>query len=271
MSEKTYTQIRYEQIGAVVRVLHDRPGRANAESEALLAELDAALERAKHDESVRVLILGGTGDHFSAGHDLHDGTSLRGDYTPEQHWAWEQEHYYGNAMRIWDFPKPTIAQVQGACIAAGFMVANSCDLMVASEDAYFTDPVVHSLGAAAVEVLLHPWVLGLRKAKEFLYTGQRITAAEGQAWGMINHVVPRDRLEVFTLQLAQRIAEAPPIAIRMLKRSLNRSADIQGYRNALDAHFDTHLLSSSTQEFKDIVAKGMQASMSAAKKVQGQS
>lgn len=88
---------------------------------------------------------------------------------------------------------------------------------------------------------------------------------------MINHVVPRDRLEAFTLQLAQRIAEAPPMAIRMLKRSLNRSADIQGYRNALDAHFDTHLLSSSTQEFKDIVAKGMQASMSAAKKVQGRS
>lgn len=265
----TYTQIRYEQLGAVVRVCHDRPERANAESEQLLAELDHALAHAAGDDSVRVLILGGTGAHFSAGHDLQDGGEKRGDYTPEQHWAWELEHYYGNAMRIRDFPKPTIAQVQGGCIAAGFMVANACDLMVASDDAFFADPVVHSLGAAAVEALIHPWVLGLRKAKEFLFTGQRISAAEGKEWGMINHVVPRAELEAFTLKLAQRIAEAPPVAIRMLKRSLNRTADIQGYRNALDAHFDTHLLSSSTQEFKNIVAQGMERSMNVAKKTGG--
>ncbi|MGH8444541.1 MAG: enoyl-CoA hydratase [Solimonas sp.] len=263
-----YTEIRYERIGAVVRVSHDRPLKANAETERLLAELDHALERAGRDDEVRVLILGGTGKHFSAGHDLDDGHEKRGDWSPDQHWLWEQEHYFGNAMRIRDFPKPTIAQVQGACIAGGFMVANSCDLLVAADDAYFSDPVVHSLGAAAVEVLLHPWVLGLRKAKEFLFTGQRIGAAEAREWGMANHVVPRAELEAFTLRLAQRIAEAPPLAIRMLKRSLNRTADIQGYRNAVEAHFDTHLLSSSTQEFKDIVGRGMAQSLRAARKVQ---
>ncbi|MDB5970236.1 MAG: Enoyl-CoA hydratase [Hydrocarboniphaga sp.] len=262
----TYSEITYEQLGAVVRVCHDRPFKANAESEQLLAELDHALECAKNDDSVRVLILGGKGAHFSAGHDLAEGAEKRGHHTPEQHWLWEQEHYYGNAMRIRDFPKPTIAQVQGACIAAGFMVANSCDLMVASEDAFFSDPVVHSLGAAGVEALVHPWVLGLRKAKEFLFTGQRLSAAEGKEWGMINHVVPRVQLEAFTLKLAQQIALAPPIAMRMIKRSLNRTADIQGYRNALDAHFDTHLLSSSTQEFKEMVARGMEVSMAVAKK-----
>lgn len=262
----SYTEITYEELGPVVRVCHNRPRVANSESEQLLAELDHALERAKKDDAIRVLILGGQGAHFSAGHDLMDGGQHRGDYTPEQHWLWEQEHYLGNAMRVWDFPKPTIAQVQGGCIAAGFMVANSCDLMVASDDAFFADPVVHSLGAAAVETLVHPWVLGLRKAKEFLFTGQRITAAEGKEWGMINHVVPRAELEAFTLKLALRIAEAPPIAIRMIKRSLNRTADIQGYRSSIDAHFDTHLLSSSTQEFKNIVAQGMEKSMAVAKK-----
>jgi enoyl-CoA hydratase len=264
-----YTEIRYERIGAVARVSHDRPLKANAETERLLAELDHALERAGRDDEVRVLILGGTGRHFSAGHDLDDGHEKRGDWSPDQHWLWEQEHYFGNAMRIRDFPKPTIAQVQGACIAGGFMVANSCDLLVAADDAYFSDPVVHSLGAAAVEVLLHPWVLGLRKAKEFLFTGQSIGAAEAREWGMANHVVPRAELEAFTLRLAQRIAEAPPLAIRMLKRSLNRTADIQGYRSAVEAHFDTHLLSSSTQEFKDIVGRGMAQSLRAARKVQG--
>ena len=169
--------------------------KRNAESENLLAELDDALARAARDDDVRVLIMAATGDHFSAGHDLFDGYEKRHHYTPEQHWVWEGEHYLGNALRIWDFPKPTIAQVQGACIAGGFMVANMCDLMVASDDAFFCDPVAHSLGAAAVEALVHPWVLGLRKAKEFLFTGQRIGAAEGRngAWSTMSCRAPSSR------------------------------------------------------------------------------
>ncbi|WP_028079118.1 enoyl-CoA hydratase [Solimonas soli] len=264
-----YEQISYEVFGGVVRVCHNRPDKGNAETEQLLGELDHALERAKNDDAIRVLILGSKGKHFSAGHDLTDGMATRGSFTPEQHWLWEIEHYYGNALRIWDFPKPTIAQVQGACIAGGFMVANMCDLMVASEDALFSDPVVHSLAAAAVEVLVHPWVLGTRKAKEFLFTGQKLTAAEGKEWGMINHVVPRAELEDFTMKLAQHIALAPPVAMRMIKRSLNRTADMQGFRNSLAAHFDTHLLSTSTQEWKDVVAAGMARSIEAAKKNAG--
>ncbi|MFA5495841.1 MAG: enoyl-CoA hydratase [Porticoccaceae bacterium] len=263
-----YTELTYEIIGNVCRVLHNRPNQANSESENLLAELDDALERAKHDDDVRVLIIGGVGKHFSAGHDLIGGVVTRGHYTPEQHWLWESEHYLGNALRIHDFPKPTIAQVQGACIAGGFMVANMCDLMVAADDAFFSDPVVHSLGAASVEVLVHPWVLGTRKAKEFLFTGEKLSAAEAREWGMVNHVVPRAELEAFTLRLANRIAEAPPIGIRMMKRSLNRHMDIQGFRNAVMAHFDTHILSTSTQEHRDISSQGMRESIGKAKKVQ---
>ncbi|PWK91914.1 enoyl-CoA hydratase [Fulvimonas soli] len=265
----SYNEISYEVIGAVARVCHNRPQAANAESEALLDELDDALERAKKDDAVRVLIIGGKGKHFSSGHDLVDGIRTRGHFTSEQIYLWEQEHYLGNALRIWDFPKPTIAQVQGACIAGGFMVANMCDLMVASDDAYFSDPVVHSLGAAAVETLVHPWVLGMRKAKEFLYTGQRLSAAEAKEWGMVNHVVPREELEAFTLRLANRIAETPPVALHVLKRSLNRTADIQGFRNAILAHFDTHVFSHSTAEHRGIVARGMEQSMAAAKKSAG--
>lgn len=251
-----YHDITYEKIGHVARVCHNRPDKGNAQSTRLLAELDDALACARADDDVRVLIIGGVGKHFSAGHDLVDGLELRGNYTVEQHWNWEQEHFLGNAMRIWDFPKPTIAQVSGACIAGGFMVANSCDLVVASEDAYFSDPVLHSMGAAAVEALVHPWVLGLRKAKELLFTGGRISAQEGKEWGMVNHVVSREELEAFTLKFAEQIAKAPPHAMRMLKRSLNRTADIQGYRNSINAHFDTHTVSSSTKEFWDIVNKG---------------
>jgi enoyl-CoA hydratase len=264
----SYQDITYETIGPVVRINHNRPGQANAESENLLAELDHALEKAKHDDAVRVIIIGGNGKHFSSGHDLMDGMEKRGDYSPEQHWLWEGEHYLGNALRIWDFPKPTIAQVQGACIAAGVMVANMCDIVIASEDAFFSDPVGHSLAAASVEALVHPWVLGTRKAKEFLFTGQRLSAADAKDWGMVNHVVPRADLEQFTLDLANRIAQAPPMGIRMLKRSINRTADIMGFRNALMAHFDTHILSTSTREHYEVAAAGMRASLETAKKAQ---
>ena len=260
-----YEQISYEVVGQVARLYHNRPEKGNAQSTQLLAEMDDALAIAKADDNVRVLILGANGKHFSAGHDLVDGYAKRGKFAPEEHWVWEQEHFYGNAMRIRDFPKPTIAQVQGACIAAGFMVANSCDLLVAADDAHFSDPVLHSMGAASVEVLVHPWVLGLRKAKELLFTGGRIGAQEAKEWGMANHVVPRAELEEFTLSLANRIAAAPPYGIKMLKRSLNRVADIQGYASSLNAHFDTHIVSQSSREFLDIIERGVEKSVQHAK------
>ncbi|HEU0204386.1 MAG TPA: enoyl-CoA hydratase-related protein, partial [Burkholderiaceae bacterium] len=102
-----YQDILYEPLGPVVRISHNRPAKRNAESENLLAELDDALARAARDDAIRVAILAATGDHFSAGHDLHDGQAKRGGYSPDQHWLWEHEHYLGNALRIWDFPKPT--------------------------------------------------------------------------------------------------------------------------------------------------------------------
>ena len=244
-----FTEIDYEVVGPVARLWHARPQARNAESQTLLDELDEALRLAVADEAVRVIVIGGRGDHFSAGHDLKEAQAKRAGFNVEQRWAYESRRYYEYALRIWDCPKPTIAQVQGACIAGGFMVANMCDLVVASEDAFFADPVAHTLAAAAVEVLVHPWVMGLRKAKEMLYTGDRITAAEAHALGMVNRLVPRERLEEETLALAQRIAQAPPFGLSLVKRSLNRTLDMQGFRTALAAHFDTHQLSHVSSEF----------------------
>jgi enoyl-CoA hydratase len=157
--------------------------------------------------------------------------------------------YFDYCMRIWDFPKPTIAQVQGACVSGGFMIANMCDLVVAGESAYFSDPVGHTLGAAATEVLIHPWVMGLRKAKEMLYTGGHVDAAEALRIGMVNRVVPDAELGAQTDALAARIAQAPPFGLKLIKRSLNRSLDAQGLRGALSAHFDTHQLSHLSEGF----------------------
>jgi enoyl-CoA hydratase len=241
--------IEVEQIDAVRRLWLNRPQARNAQSQQLLEQLDAAFADAEADVATRVIVLAGRGEHFSAGHDLKQAQAERAEFTVEERWAYEQKHYFGYCMRIWDCPKPTIAQVQGACVAAGFMLANMCDLMVAADDAFFSDPVTHTMGAAATEVLIHPWVLGLRQAKELLFTGARMSAAEARAAGMVNRVVPRAELERETLALATRVAQAPPFAIQLVKKSLNRSLDAQGMRQALSAHFDLHQLSHVSEEY----------------------
>lgn len=252
-----FQNIEYRIDSAVAYILHARPEARNAESRTLLDELDAALAKAVEDSTVRVIVIGGQGDHFSAGHDLKEAERERQDFTVEQRWAYEEQRYFDYALRIWDCPKPTIARVQGACIAGGFMVANMCDLVVASDDAFFCDPVTRTMSAAAVEVLIHPWVMGMRRAKEFLFTGERMPAAEAHAIGMVNHVYPRAELDVRTHALAEKIAAAPPFAVKLVKRSLNRTFDAQGFRTALSAHFDTHQLSHVSDEFARMRGDGL--------------
>ena len=246
----SYTCIEVEQQGAVRRLWLNRPQARNAQSRNMLDELDAALSEAAVDPDTRVVVIGGRGGHFSAGHDLKEAQLHRADFTVEERWAYEELRYFDYCMRLWDFPKPTIAQVQGACIAGGFMLANMCDLVVAADDALFGDPVTHTMGAVATEVLIHPWVMGLRQAKEMLYTGERLDAARAHAIGLVNRVVPRDELDAQTLELATRIAQTPPFAIKLLKRSLNRTLDVQGMRAALSAHFDLHQLSHVSEEYQ---------------------
>ncbi|HXR35004.1 MAG TPA: enoyl-CoA hydratase [Candidatus Binataceae bacterium] len=257
-----YQTVSYEVFGPVARICHNRPEAANAENELLLDELDQALVRAGEDESIRVVILGGKGKHFSSGHDLRSFGKSPARSTAEGMWAQEEKYFFDYCMRIMYLPKATIAQVQGGAIAGGFMVANMCDLIVASEDAYFSDPVLAAFGAPAVEVLIHPWVMGDRKAREFLFTGERLSARDAMAVGMVNRVVPRERLEEETLALATKIAQIPPFGMRLMKRSLNRTREFQGLRSALSANFDTHEFSHMTTEQRefnrgtDIVDRG---------------
>jgi Enoyl-CoA hydratase/carnithine racemase len=252
-----YETILVEEQGAVRRIVLAREAARNAQNQHMLDELDDALEAAARDDAVRVVVLAAKGAHFSAGHDLKEAQAKRADFTVEERWAYESKRYYGYCLRIWDFPKPTIAQVQGACVAGGFMIANMCDLVVCADDAYFSDPVGHTLAAAATEVLIHPWVMGLRKAKELLYTGERIEAQEALRIGMVNRVVPRAELEQASMALAQRIAQAAPFGLHLIKRSLNRTADAQGFRTALAAHFDTHQLSHLSEAFRQVSQRGL--------------
>lgn len=256
-----FSTLAIENHGAVRRILLARPAQRNAQSQQMLDELMAAFDAAGRDDSVNVVVLAGQGAHFSAGHDLKQAEAERANFTVEERWAYEETRYFDYSLRIWDFPKPTIAQVQGACVAGGFMIANMCDLVVASESAFFSDPVGHTLGAAATEVLIHPWVMGARKAKEMLFTGSKISAQEAHAMGMVNRVVSDAELDAATLALAQQIAKAPPFGLRLIKRSINRTLDAQGLRTALAAHFDTHQLSHLSEGFLTARDRGLSSAI----------
>ena len=260
-----YDAISYDTSGSIAVICHNRPQARNAESQMLLDELAAAVDRAVADADVKVIVIGGKGEHFSAGHDVKEAQESRSDFTVEQRWDYEAKRYYGYALKIWDCPKPVIAMVQGACISGGFMIANMCDLIVASEDAFFADPVLRTMGAAAVEVLVHPWVMGQRRAREFLYTGEKMSAAEALQIGMVNRVVPRAELEEATLSLAAKIAEGPGFSLMMTKRSLNRAADMQGFRTSLEAHFDTHQLSHVSESFGAAYSAGLASTIAKGK------
>ncbi|MBI5949156.1 MAG: enoyl-CoA hydratase [Chloroflexi bacterium] len=247
----------------VARITQNRPEQRNAQDIQLTYDLNAAFDHAAQDDDVKVIILAGSDPHFSAGHDLRGGSGkTHNDFPVVGTWggfglpgqegmmANEEEVYLGMCRRWRNIPKPTIAQVQGKCIAGGLMLAWVCDLIVASEDAAFQDPVV-GFGVCGVEYFAHPWELGARKAKEMLFTSDWISAQEAHRLGMVNHVVPRDQLGEFTLEVAKKIATKPSFALKLTKEAVNQSLEAQGQWTAMLSVFNLHQLchSHNTQRF----------------------
>jgi enoyl-CoA hydratase len=246
MSEAEFQSIRYEQPAAgVARIVLARADTRNAQDKRMLYELNEAFDRAARDNAVKVIVLSADGPHFSSGHDLRDRSRVA-DFEPVGNWggfdlpgaegymAVEHEIYLGLCWRWRNLPKPTIAQVHGKTIAGGLMLMWVCDLVIASEDATFSDPVV-AFGVNGVEYFAHPWEVGIRKAKEMLFTGAAIGASEARALGMVNQVVPRAELEKFTLELALRIASRPSMGLKLAKQSVNQAQDAQGFWTALQS------------------------------------
>ncbi|MFV2020183.1 enoyl-CoA hydratase [Micromonospora sp. LOL_023] len=246
--------VRYTTDGPVAVVTMNRPRYANAQNSAMTYALDDAFARAADDDEIRVVVLAGAGRHFSAGHDIGtpgrdvDRTFPRraglwwdhvGKTGAESRFARESEVYLGMCRRWRELPKPTIAMVQGACIAGGLMLAWSCDLIVAADDAQFADPVVR-MGIPGVEYFAHPWVMGPRFAKEFLYLGERVDAARALALGMVNRVVPRAELQPFTMDMAARIATMPRLGLALTKKAVNQAEDLMGLRAGMDSVFGLH-------------------------------
>ena len=233
----------------------NRPRYRNAQNSAMTYGLDRAFHRAAMDDATAVIVLRGNGDHFSAGHDIGSpGRDINTSYPKVTMWPdhvgkpgvesrlnRESEVYLELVQRWRGIPKPTIAMVRGACIAGGLMLAWSCDLIIASESAFFMDPVVR-MGAPGVEFFAHPWQMRPRFAKEFLFLGERVDANRARELGMINRVVPDEELDVVTMGLAERIAEMPAVALRLAKQAINFAEDQMGLRAGIDYAFALHQL-----------------------------
>ncbi|MEQ8841857.1 MAG: enoyl-CoA hydratase [Acidimicrobiales bacterium] len=254
MSDLGHTS--YAVDGPVAIVTIDRADKANAVNQQTLDEMDACFTAAADDPDVRVIVLRADGKHFSSGHDMSGSDDAIGENAdPEKAkqssqldweerglqaiYEWERVHYLGYSRKWRDIPKPTIAAVQGACIAGGLMLCWPMDLIIAADNAHFSDPVLR-MGIGGVEYHGHTWEVGPRKAKEMLFTARRFGAEEAEKLGMVNRVVPLDELMDQTMELAREIAEMHPFALTQAKRIVNQTQDIQGFYTALQSGFDMH-------------------------------
>jgi len=253
ISYETDQPVRYEVDGAVAHVIMDRPKYNNAQNSQMTYALDAAFRRAVDDDAIRAIVLRGEGKHFSAGHDIGtpgrdvtaswDRVALVPDHCnkPAAEFLYTREHevYVGMCRRWRDIPKPMIAAVQGACVAGGLMLAWVCDIIVATEDAFFQDPV-NRMGIPGVEYFAHGFELPPRIAKEFILLGERMSAERAYGFGMVNRLSTRETLLADVKRIADELASRPRLGNWLTKQALNHVEDLRGKRTATDAHFHMH-------------------------------
>jgi enoyl-CoA hydratase len=262
MTEYQYITTESFDDGTIVRIRMARERMRNAQNRGLLVELGDAMLAAEADDKVRVVILGGLGPMFSAGHDLGSADAVRErEPGPAQHPTYrtyggsrdgaeqrmlqEWHFYYDNTRRWRNLRKITIAEVQGAVYAAGLMLMWACDLIVASEDVIFADVVGTRLGMCGIEYFAHPWEFGPRKTKELMLTGDSIDAEEAYRLGMVSKIFPAGELATRTVEFARRIAQMPTMAALLIKESVNQTVDNMGFYNGLQACFTLHQLNHS--------------------------
>ena len=219
--------------GRIAVITMNRPRYRNPLSREMMAELDAAFERAEEDAEVRVILLRGEGPTFTAGHDLGspDAVAVRAEREGEtmgQRYPRTRGMDVDPHLRWRNIPKPTIAVVQGACIYAGWMLASAMDVVFAADDAQFlpTNFAYFSV----------PWDIGARRAKYLMFDNRFLTAQEALEWGFVQEVHPADQLWEAALAYASRVAQQDPFQLRMMKHSIHQMEEIQG--------FTAHILSS---------------------------
>ncbi|MFP1645378.1 enoyl-CoA hydratase [Pontitalea aquivivens] len=250
---ETDKPVLYETEGPIAWITMNRPTFNNAQNSQMTYALDDAFKAAVDDDTVKVIILKGAGKHFSAGHDIGTpGRDVNKTFDRRLMWAdhvnkpgaemlYTREHevYLGMCRRWRDVPKPTIALVQGACVAGGLMLAWVCDFIIATEDAFFQDPVIR-MGIPGVEYFAHAFELPPRIAKEFLLLGERLPAERAHQFGMVNQITTRGTLDQAGREMATKLAGFPRLGLWLGKQAINHVEELRGKRTAMDAVYHMH-------------------------------
>lgn len=253
MSEELLTEIKDK----IAHVRINRPRAMNAIHPSMMEEFKQLFRDLDANKDVSVIVLSGEGDHFGAGYDLKFGWG--------QHYG---RDIFGQRKMLqdcvdfeyapWDCSKPVIAMVQGYCLAGSCELAMMCCITIAADNAKFGEPEIRF--STSPPAVIMPWIVGLKKARELLYTGDMIDAAEAHRIGMVNRVVAKAELEAQTFKLARRMAAISPEGLRTTKASINRGAELSGLRNAISYGIEQGaMLDSSDTEalrkFSEIRAK----------------
>lgn len=259
----TWERIIYDKIDNIARITLNRPEHRNALDPLALEEMLEGFRMGEADDDIRVIILRGTGPDFSSGHDISKSRRPSKRYpntgiasTVETRYQQEKYNYFDQGIALRDITKPTIAQVHGHCLYGASKIPWMCDIVICSEDAVFANGAAR-MAVSGVEIFWEPWVLGVRKAKELLFTGDPIDAKELYRLGAINKIVPREKLDEEVMHMARRIALAPPFALTITKRSLNRTLDIMGQMHSWDYNMMAHWVTHASEEFAEVFKKAM--------------
>jgi enoyl-CoA hydratase len=231
MGEPQFDNVILEKRDGIAKITLNRPEKLNALSTELLADLRGALDNVEADQDVRVVLLTGAGRAFSSGFDIapHERPSMRDTE------RWEQTHLAPRTLlRLWYLRQPTIAAVNGFAMAAGNVLAQACDIVIASEQAVFAEPEIRHVAHSPFTML--PFFTHHKKLAWFYYTGDTIDARTAESWGLVTEVVPHEQLEDAAWRAAKRIAMVPPFAAQIMKRSLQQTYDKMGFTEAFQHH-----------------------------------
>ena len=262
MEQTTLETIVYEKDGPIARIVMNTPEKANIQTAQQVWDFEDALRYADRDEEVKVLIIKGKGRGFCAGHAIVAPEQMAEVYpttgpTPERtHKNHNQDLFLWPPLHLWEFPKATIAQIHGYCVGGGTVYGYLTDLSIAADDAYFQMPLPQGFGLPGAQTMIEPWLLmNWKKAFQYLYLGETLSAAEAEEWGLINEVVPAAQLEDRVEEVAATIARMPLSTIMAIKTGVKRAWEMMGMRVHLQTSTDYITICSGASDVRDYMAQ----------------
>jgi enoyl-CoA hydratase/carnithine racemase len=255
-----FETIVYEKDGPVARIVLNVPEKANIQTAQQVWDMDEALEMADRDDEVKVLILKANGAGFCAGHAIVGPDEMPEVYPTtgkDFEYTWKHHHYglfLWPPLRLWEFPKVTIAQVHGYCVGGGTVYGLLTDLTIVSDDAYFQMPLPQGFGLPGAQTMIEPWVLmNFKRAAEYLFLAPTIDAAQALDWGMVNRIVPRAELESTVEEIARTVAQMPLTTIMATKMGLKRAWEMMGMRVHLQQSTDLVALATQATDVRAVM------------------